>query len=156
MATVSANNSDPVPGNNTANESTTVIGEADLTLTKICPATAIAGGPISYTLIVTNSGPSDAQTVDITDTLPGGVIPTGATVFNIPTLAAGASTTVVVNATVDASTTGVITNQADVITATTDTNLTDNSDSCVTVMAIWIFSLPMRIIKPTESMQTMV
>ena len=114
---------------------TTIDTESDLILTKTCPATAVAGGPISYTVTVTNTGPSDAQTVDITDTLPLEVTPSGATVFNLASLAAGASTTVVVNGTVDAAAIGTITNQADVTSATTDTNLTNNGESCGTTIS---------------------
>lgn len=51
VATVSATNPDPVPGNDTAAEMTLVDGEADLAMTKTCPAAGIAGGvSISYTL----------------------------------------------------------------------------------------------------------
>jgi uncharacterized repeat protein (TIGR01451 family) len=37
---------------------------------KLGPATAQAGGNVSYALAVANGGPSDAQAVDLSDTIP--------------------------------------------------------------------------------------
>lgn len=92
-ATVTSSAIDTNPVNDMAIELTTVNTEADLVITKSCPATVPAGDSIAYTIIVANRGPSDAQTVEIIDTLPTNVTPSGATMFAIPTLAAGASTT---------------------------------------------------------------
>ena len=51
-----------------------VLGTADLALTKTAnPDPAPAGGPLVYTLIVTNNGPTTANNVTLTDTLPAGV-----------------------------------------------------------------------------------
>ena len=53
--------SDPVPGNNTsAPATTTVTPEADLAVTKAGPASANAGNNLTYTITVTNLGPSTA------------------------------------------------------------------------------------------------
>src|SRR3990172_2142212 len=47
---------------------------ADLSITKTdSPDPVVAGAPLTYTLSVRNAGPSDATTVTVTDTLPGGV-----------------------------------------------------------------------------------
>ncbi|MBV1852869.1 DUF11 domain-containing protein [Catellatospora tritici] len=71
-ATVSANNVvDPVAGNNTATQTTTVERSADLAVTKVCkpdkPAPAGTGG--FCTIYVDNLGPSDAVGVMLHDTL---------------------------------------------------------------------------------------
>src|SRR5207247_2326805 len=44
----------------------------DLAVTKSGPATITAGNNISYSVTVTNNGPSDAQSVALTDALPAG------------------------------------------------------------------------------------
>ena len=64
---------DATPSNNSGNTDTSVIGLADLVLTKPGPATVTAGQQITYTIVVTNRGPSTAQSVDIKDQLPVGV-----------------------------------------------------------------------------------
>jgi uncharacterized repeat protein (TIGR01451 family) len=46
---------------------------ADLEIAKTGPATAEAGGRLTFSLSVTNHGPSSAQTVSVVDTLPSGV-----------------------------------------------------------------------------------
>ena len=73
MATVASTTSDPVGANNTSSASTTVTASADLAITKTAPATVVAGEPISYSLVVRNIGPSDADAPSVLDTLPPGV-----------------------------------------------------------------------------------
>jgi uncharacterized repeat protein (TIGR01451 family) len=59
---------------NTEITETEVISVSDLEVTKTGdPEVVIAGHPISYTLVVTNTGPSEAVNVVISDTLPAGV-----------------------------------------------------------------------------------
>jgi uncharacterized repeat protein (TIGR01451 family) len=74
-ADVSSDAPDPNLGNNTAFAVTTVIPpNADLVVTKSANLdTAVAGQPLTYTLNMTNSGPSDATNVVLTDTLPSQV-----------------------------------------------------------------------------------
>jgi uncharacterized repeat protein (TIGR01451 family) len=69
-ATVSGTNADPVPGNNSATAVTTVSGSADLSVNKSGPATGNAGTNITYTITLTNNGPSNAANVALTDTVP--------------------------------------------------------------------------------------
>ncbi len=56
---------DPNPTNNTANADTSVIANADLDVSKTAtPTTVIAGELVTYTIVVTNLGPSFASFVD--------------------------------------------------------------------------------------------
>ncbi len=56
-----------------ANERTKVRVAADLAIDKTGPLTVTTGSVFSYTVTVYNSGPSDAQSLVVTDTLPYGV-----------------------------------------------------------------------------------
>ena len=70
-ATVSGNETDTNPGNNSDDEPTQIATEVDLAIDKTgSPAAVVAGGQLTYTLIVTNEGPSDATGVVVTDPLP--------------------------------------------------------------------------------------
>jgi uncharacterized repeat protein (TIGR01451 family) len=53
--------------------------QADLAVFKTGPASAVAGANLTYTISVTNSGPSTATNVVVTDQLPAGVTLVGAT-----------------------------------------------------------------------------
>jgi uncharacterized repeat protein (TIGR01451 family) len=74
-ASVTSTNYDPTPGNNSAIDSDgTATPQVDLALAKTTAAVAIhAGDTFTYTLTVTNAGPSTATGVVITDTLPTGL-----------------------------------------------------------------------------------
>jgi uncharacterized repeat protein (TIGR01451 family) len=80
QASVSATEPDPIGGNDSATEQTTVVpagpAMADLVLTKSdSPDPVFSGGRrIFFTLTVTNNGPDDASNVVLTDTLPNGVV----------------------------------------------------------------------------------
>jgi uncharacterized repeat protein (TIGR01451 family) len=56
--------------NNSSTASTTVTASADLTITKTGPANAAAGSNVTYTILLTNNGPSGAQTVSLSDAVP--------------------------------------------------------------------------------------
>jgi uncharacterized repeat protein (TIGR01451 family)/fimbrial isopeptide formation D2 family protein len=73
-ASVSSPTNDPVLGNNTSNNPTTIGTSADLALTKVHVGTFVAGEDGTYDFTVTNSaGPSDAAgPLTVTDTLPAG------------------------------------------------------------------------------------
>jgi uncharacterized repeat protein (TIGR01451 family) len=59
------------PANNTATDTSAITASADLILTKSGPSgTTFAGGELTYTITLRNAGPSDAQTVSLTDTIP--------------------------------------------------------------------------------------
>jgi uncharacterized repeat protein (TIGR01451 family) len=67
----------PDPDRNTTNNDsdaiTTVIARADTQISKTGPQRVASGDQISYTMVYTNTGPSIARSVVITDTLPGDV-----------------------------------------------------------------------------------
>ncbi|MEM1177831.1 MAG: hypothetical protein AAGM22_05775 [Acidobacteriota bacterium] len=66
-----ANGPDPTPGDNTSTDPTPVTAAPDLFLTKDDGgATAVAGGPVTYTLTYGNSGDQGATGVVITETVP--------------------------------------------------------------------------------------
>jgi uncharacterized repeat protein (TIGR01451 family) len=73
-AVVSGNVTDPDNTNNSFTSNTTVDTLADLSLAKTdSPDPDSNGGQLTYTLVVTNHGPSDAQGVTLTDAVPSGL-----------------------------------------------------------------------------------
>ena len=76
QASVAANTPDPSAGNNSATGTTTVAATASLILfktTEPADAPAIAGQALTYRLTVFNTGPSQATSLTLTDTLPSGL-----------------------------------------------------------------------------------
>jgi len=66
--------------NNDAEVTTPVVPGADLAMSKsVAPAPAISGQPVTFSLTARNLGPSTAQNVSWTDTLPVGFVITGGT-----------------------------------------------------------------------------
>jgi uncharacterized repeat protein (TIGR01451 family) len=64
---------DPVPGNGSDTATTTVATSADLGVTKLDTPDPIAvGANLTYTIAVSNAGPSAAAASTLTDTLPAG------------------------------------------------------------------------------------
>src|SRR3989441_699057 len=69
-----ANNNGFTTACNAPNETSVVIAQADLSITKTDnPDPVNAGATLTYTVTVTNSGPSTAANVQVTDNLPAGV-----------------------------------------------------------------------------------
>ena len=138
---MTSDTNDSNAANNTASEDTAVITEADLGITKAGDADPVtAGTNLTYTLTVTNAGPSDATSVVATDTLPAGTSfvsspdgcvegPVGTVTCNLGTIAAGGMDTADIVVLVDPSTTGTITNNASVAAATTDNNAANDTTS---------------------------
>lgn len=70
-ATVSSATADPVAGNNSATASATLTTSADLAVTLTdSPDPVTAGGALTYTITLSNLGPSAAASVSLADALP--------------------------------------------------------------------------------------
>ncbi len=69
---------DPTPGNNSATDTDTLTPPADLGITKTDgQTTAVPGTPVTYTIVVSNAGPSAAIGATVVDAVPAEI--TGAT-----------------------------------------------------------------------------
>ncbi len=147
-------------GNNTATDPTTTTGTSDLLIDKTGPASAGPGTTITYTIVATNDGPTDATQVTVTDNLPDGIqvltatstvgtvnIPASAQdttaannddlVVTVGALANDATATITITALVLPATRSNLVNVATVSTA--NTALTDptgnNSDTLTTTLS---------------------
>lgn len=140
--TASTTTNDPAPANNTAMTSTAVTATADLTISKTAsgvPTPLIIGSAFSYILDVSNAGPSAANNVMVTDTLPAslnyvsndcGASFAGSTVtWNIASMAPGSNLSCTLNVTVASF--GTIENTASIIADIADPNGANNSSSAV-------------------------
>ncbi|MGH3657664.1 MAG: hypothetical protein ACRDUA_13495, partial [Micromonosporaceae bacterium] len=155
LASVGSGTSDPNDANNTALASTSVNTSADLSVTKTdSPDPVTAGNNLTYSMTASNAGPSDAQTVSLSDTVPanttfvslaapGGwscttpaVGATGTVNCGVGTLAAGASAgfTLVVQVSANAPDGGTLTNTVSATTMTTDPTPANNSDTETTAV----------------------
>jgi uncharacterized repeat protein (TIGR01451 family) len=128
--------------------------QADLAVSKTGPAETIAGDPanLTYTITLTNNGPSDAQAVVLSDVLPAGETLVSQTQTSGPafalggngntindtlaTLAAGASASFTVTAHVSPSMLKgtVLSNTATISSSTTDPDPTNNSSTASTLV----------------------
>ncbi|MFC4820186.1 DUF6923 family protein [Dokdonella ginsengisoli] len=73
-ATVSSDTPDPDPTNNQGSAQTGVgPGNADLSIVKTGPAAVASNAAISYTLLITNNGPSPANGASYSDAVPAGI-----------------------------------------------------------------------------------
>jgi uncharacterized repeat protein (TIGR01451 family) len=142
---------DPGPRPDNASAATTVLALADLSIAKTAqPEPAQGGGPLTYTLTYANNGPSDAAALTIADPLTtavqfGGVVSApGDLVFaqagqnltwTAPSLAAGASGTIVFTATVNDLVSGLIRNAASIASSARDDNPADNQAEATTHVA---------------------
>jgi uncharacterized repeat protein (TIGR01451 family) len=141
-ATVSASTADPNGGNNSASQTITITGQADLSITKSGPASVIAGQNAVYTITVTNNGPSSATSVTVTDPAPAGltfVSNSGGCTGNFPcalgTLTNGQSVTITSTYSTSPGGGGVtVNNIATVASTTADPNSGNNSGSAVTTI----------------------
>jgi uncharacterized repeat protein (TIGR01451 family) len=148
VVNLSANEADPASANNTAQAITAVGAVTDLVLGKSAsPDPVLVGSNVTYTLTVTNAGPSDATAVTVTDTLPAGVTFVSATssqgsvsqaagtvTCNFGSLTSGAVATAII--VVQPHATGSITNVASVSGTEFDPASANNSASiAITVNA---------------------
>jgi uncharacterized repeat protein (TIGR01451 family) len=133
---------DPNSGNDTATDTDTEAAQADLAITKTDGQTTYTpGGTLTYTITVTNNGPSNVTGATVTDTFPAAIISASWTcVGSVPsatctasgsgnindtvTIPAGEYVTYTVTAQVDSGASGSLTNTASVAppTGVTDPN----------------------------------
>ncbi|HEX2831887.1 MAG TPA: IPTL-CTERM sorting domain-containing protein [Thermoanaerobaculia bacterium] len=165
-ATVNGDAFDPDTSNNSDSVTTTITPVADLAVVKSGPANITAGANISYTLSVTNNGPSTASSVSLTDTLPANTTfasmlqnsgptfscstppdgGTGTITCTIASLAPAATATFTFVFHVNSSTASgtPLTNIADVSSSTSDPDNSDNSSSTTAAVAT---SADVRVVK---------
>ncbi len=126
-----------------ATDSDPISSRADLGITKTGPAAIVAGNPLVYTITVTNTGPSDAAGVVVSDTTPAGLVfvsNTGDCTTAFPcalgVVPAGATRTI--TATFDVPITypgvGPIVNVASVSSTTPDDTATNNTATVETTL----------------------
>ncbi len=152
-ATVSSNASDPNTNNNSSTDTDALGAQANLSVTKTdSPDPAQAGGLLTYTITLTNNGPSDAQNVFLNDNIPANTMlssamqtsgPTfnpasggGSVSWSIDTFAAGQSATfsIVVSVNCSAPNGAIISNTATVTTTTTDLDTMNNMSTATTTV----------------------
>ena len=135
--------------NNSFSVTTTVSLQNDVAISKSAASTVSAGTELTYTLNVTNSGPSTATNVQVSDALPTGLTfvsgtsligsttagtvtaTSGTASVTIPTLNPGETAVVTIRTSVGASVIGNISNTA-TVTAANDSNNANNSSAAVT------------------------
>ena len=143
IASVSATEADLAPANNSATATTLVKAAADLSITlSDSPDPVIEHQNLTYTISVTNRGPSSATGVAVTDVLPAGVTFGSATASqgscsgtslvtcSIGTLAKNAIATVTI--VVSASAPGTLSDTASVAGSEVDLNPSDNTATAST------------------------
>lgn len=144
-ASVTSDTNDPNTGNNMASEDTTVIAEADLSITKTDSVDpVIAGTSLTYTITVNNAGPSTATNVVVTDNLPAGVTlvstsgctedPMGTPSCSLGDIVSGGNASYTVTVDVNADFTGTLSNTASVVSDVTDPVTGNNSATETTVV----------------------
>ncbi|TVS19551.1 MAG: DUF11 domain-containing protein, partial [Planctomycetaceae bacterium] len=154
-ANVTSNEPDSQPDNNTDSEPTWVQAQVDLAITKIgAPSSVTVGDQLTYTLNITNQGPSDATEVQVQDLLPPQVEFQSATAgqatvshedqvvtVNLGSLAVGDSQTITLVTRVTSHVAGEITNRATVSGAEPELNLENNMATWVTAVDAIMSSL---------------
>ncbi|WND82000.1 CARDB domain-containing protein [Lysobacter capsici] len=157
-ATATSTTNDPTPGNNTATNTPTPVASADLAVTKTASnAAPIVGTNITFTVTVSNNGPSSADAVNVTDQLPAGytfvsanpsvgTYNAGTGVWAVGTLASGANATLDIVATVLA--TGPYANTA---TATSTTGDPTPGNNTATNTPVPVASADLAVTKTASS-----
>jgi len=132
------------PGDDSASASSAVTTSADVAVTRTGPATATPGAPVSYTVTVTNNGPSDAAGVQVTDSVPAGLTftsNTGACTTAYPcalgTIPAGVTRTITSTYSLAAAyTTDPLAASSAVSATTTDPTAANNTSTASTPLAV--------------------
>ena len=153
-ASISSHEFDGNPSNNQTFFDSVVVLSPDLSITKASsPAAVRAGDPVTYTIMVTDNGPSQATGVVVTDPVPSGVLinsamsspgtvcsVTGVT-CTLSSLAPGASAYITISANIDPNRRSNITNVATVSSGQVDPFLGNNVASARTVSAVTVLTV---------------
>jgi uncharacterized repeat protein (TIGR01451 family) len=150
-----AGTTDPTPINDSFTDSDTLTPQADLAVTMTDgKTTVVPGASNTYTITVTNNGPSTVSSLTLTDSIPAallnpnfapsaGAYDTNTGVWSGLSLASGQSVTLTLTGTIDPNATGTISNTVTVAppAGTTDTNsandtATDNDTTPVADLAV--------------------
>ena len=149
-ASVTTSTTDPNASNDSTSEDTTIATAADVSVAKIDSADPVnAGTGFSYTVTVSNAGPSDATLVQLADVLPSEVtfvsaVPdqgscselVGTVTCDLGMVVDGGSVDVVIAVSVPVDTAaGPIMNNASVSTSTSDPNAANDATSEDTTIA---------------------
>ncbi len=147
MVTPPVGTNDPNPNNNTDTDTDTLTPQGDLSITKTDgSATYTPGTAISYTIVVTNSGPSFVTGAAVADTIPANIsgatwtasyVGTGSTgpasgngdISAAVNLAPGGTATFILSGTVPATATGNLANTATVTAPNGFTDINPNNNS---------------------------
>lgn len=148
-ATVSSDTDDPNLSNNSSTTTTNITPVSDLAITKQAnPEPVSVGSQLTYTLVVTNNGPSTANGIVLTDNIPNTVtnpqysLDNGTTwtnwtgTLNLNPLNNGASEKVLIRGTVSNTAIGIITNTASVTSNSFDPNLSNNSATVISTISL--------------------
>ena len=148
-ASISGSENDPEPGNNTSSSTPVPVPQTDLSIVKTVDETnPFVGSEITFTITVTNVGPSAATGVNVNEVLPSGFTFVNATPssgtwtapnWNIGSLPIGGSETLILVASVNAE--GSYTNTAVISGSENDPN-TENNTSSVTITKNNILKIP--------------
>jgi len=131
--------------NNTDTAAVNITPQVDLTITKDDSDDPLKpGDSFSYTLKITNKGPSNATGVQVVDTLPAGVTFNSASrastqsgnrlTFDLGNMASGAETTITIQVTIASTFVGTLTNVSTVSANEPETDTTNNTDSETTTV----------------------
>jgi uncharacterized repeat protein (TIGR01451 family) len=160
-ARVSSQTFDDDLSDNLATTGATAVGSADLSITKSdSPDPVVAGSQLTYTITVTNAGPSTADAVTVTDTLPAGtsfvsgvngngqsicaLVQSATVKCDLGTIQPGTSATVYLTVLVAASVPSgtILSNTVSVSSSTPDPNTANNTavetTSVITSAELWL------------------
>jgi uncharacterized repeat protein (TIGR01451 family) len=145
-ANVSTTTNETTTTNNSSTSNVAVTQSADVSIVKTGPALITPNTNVTYTLAVSNAGPSDAQSITVTDVIPANttfvsatgsgfacstpaVGGTGTVTCTMPTLAAAANATLTIVVHSSSSFGGTISNTGTVASTTTDPNPANNTST---------------------------
>ncbi|MES2945069.1 MAG: SdrD B-like domain-containing protein, partial [Pseudomonadota bacterium] len=131
-AAVTSTTADPTRANNTATASTSLNTIVDISTTLVVPTSAEPGSTVTANITVKNAGPSTAQNVTVSLTVPSGSI---TLVTTIPALPGGSSTVVSVVYKVPAAQSATMTWTATAVTTTPETTTANNIATATTLIA---------------------